>query len=382
MENSKELIRDIYEKVSNQSDLEWIDIYEKHDLTCHPETLRKAGVGIKMVADAGMLTFAEPAAPGETASYKEKQQFYDQRREYNKLLIEEARADHLTNELIKAANSLNVQKPLPKQGALEYTSFESEAVLFLSDWHYGLTTDNVWNTYDPAIADERIAKLCSEVKERLALHQIYKLHVVLLGDFISGAIHVSSRVKANEDTVEQLMHVSERIAELIAEISVYVNETHVYSTWGNHSRVTANIKDSVHSDNLERLIPFWLKQRFKGLDNIIIEDSSSHELIALFPCGVPVGATHGDLETNKGASLIVDRVFQKAFGVPMRYLVTGHFHHLWTDEQVGIEHIGVGSLCGTDDYAKDKRLFSKASQTLMIFDNSGLDAIYNIVLSD
>ena len=153
-------------------------------------------------------------------------------------------------------------------------------------------------------------------------------------------------------------------------------------SWHNHSRVTANIKDSVHSDNLERLIPFWLKQRFRELNNITIEDSSSHELIALFPCGVPVGATHGDLETNKGASLVVDRIFQKAFGIPMRYLVTGHFHHLWSDEQVGVEHIGVGSLCGTDDYAKDKRLFSKASQTLMIFDNSGLDAIYNIALSD
>lgn len=382
MEGSKELVRDIYDKMCNASDMEWIDIYEKHDLTCHPETLRKAGVGIKMAADAGVLSFTNTVQNPEIVEYKEKRQFYDQRREYNKLMIEEARADHLTEELIKAANKLNEQRPLAAQVRTSYTVFENEAVLFLSDWHYGLTTDNVWNKYNPQIAKERIADLRTKVRDRLMLHQAYKLHVVLLGDFISGAIHVSSRVKANEDTVEQLMNVSELIAEFIADIAPCANEVHVYSTWGNHSRVTANIKDSVHSDNLERLIPFWLNQRFQNCDNISIEDSSSHELIALFPCGIPVGATHGDLEVGKDASLVMDRVFQKAFGQQVRYLVTGHFHHLWTDERVGVEHIGVGSLCGTDDYAKDKRLFSKASQTLMIFDNDGLDATYNIVLSN
>lgn len=53
----KELIFDIFEKVSNRSDLDWIEIRDKHHMDCHPDTLRKAGVGIKMAAEAGALTF-------------------------------------------------------------------------------------------------------------------------------------------------------------------------------------------------------------------------------------------------------------------------------------------------------------------------------------
>lgn len=53
----KELIFDIFEKVSNRSDLDWIEIRDKHGLDCHPDTLRKAGVGIKMAAEAGALSF-------------------------------------------------------------------------------------------------------------------------------------------------------------------------------------------------------------------------------------------------------------------------------------------------------------------------------------
>jgi hypothetical protein len=36
--------------------------------------------------------------------YKAKRQLSDQRREYNKILINDARADHLTEKLIEAAN--------------------------------------------------------------------------------------------------------------------------------------------------------------------------------------------------------------------------------------------------------------------------------------
>ena len=46
------------------------------------------------------------------AVYKEKRKLYDQRREYNKLLISDARAEHLCEELVKSANKLNEEKPL------------------------------------------------------------------------------------------------------------------------------------------------------------------------------------------------------------------------------------------------------------------------------
>lgn len=62
MKESKELIFDILEKVSGDSDMDWIEILEKHELECHPDTLRKAAVGIKMAADAGVINFGDSEA--------------------------------------------------------------------------------------------------------------------------------------------------------------------------------------------------------------------------------------------------------------------------------------------------------------------------------
>lgn len=78
---SKELIFDIFEKVSGRSDLDWVEIRDKHDVECHPDTLRKAGVGIKMAAEAGALSFRSEKACEYDEVYKAKRQFYDQRRE-------------------------------------------------------------------------------------------------------------------------------------------------------------------------------------------------------------------------------------------------------------------------------------------------------------
>lgn len=154
----KELIFDILEKVSNRSDLDWIEIRDRHGLDCHPDTLRKAGVGIKMAAEAGTLSFRSEKANEYDETYKAKRQFYDQRREYNKLLTDEARSDYLTEELIKIARELRTLKPLPRGHELPPDCYsENEAVLVLSDWHYGMIANNVWNKYNTSIADERIA---------------------------------------------------------------------------------------------------------------------------------------------------------------------------------------------------------------------------------
>lgn len=377
----KELIFDIYEKVSNKSDLDWVEIRDRHGLDCHPDTLRKAGVGIKMAAEAGVLTFEEKMNDNYSELYKAKQQFYDQRREYNKKLIEEARWDRIEGELIKAARELSYSKPLGT--TREFYSFGStrnEAVLVLSDWHYGMVADNVWNRYNTEIADRRIDQLKAKVGEKMRLHSICKLHIVLLGDLISGAIHNTCRIKSSEDTVEQLMHVSEKIAELIADLCAYGVEVDVYSTYGNHARTIQNLKESIHSDNLERIIPFWLKERLRGFDEIHFMDSNAFEIIRVCVSGHEIGAVHGDLDTGKDSALVMSQLYNKNFGAQMEYFITGHIHNSFVHEQMGIEQIGVGCLCGTDEYAKNKRLFSKPSQTFLVFNEDGLDSIHEIGL--
>ena len=312
--------------------------------------------------------------------YKAKRQLWDQRREYKKELTRDARADHLTEKMIEAANSIPM-KDYSEMFEYKNSSSDKEAVLLCSDWHYGQVSDNIWNTYNTTICKERVAKLFDKTASALKEHNIKKLHIVLLGDLVNGSIHTSSRVAAEENTCEQLMHVSEIIANFINTISVYVESVNVYSTYGNHARTIQNKEDSIHADNLERIVPWWLKQRLKINPRVNVVDSEFYEFIYFNVCGYNVVCTHGDIDRFKELGVTVNSLFTKKFGKSIDYTYSGDKHHLESFEQFGIESALVGSLCGTDEYANNKRLYSNPMQTLCIFTpEDGKLCSYNIKL--
>ena len=312
--------------------------------------------------------------------YKAKRQLSDQRREYNKILTSDARADHLAEKLIEAAQIAPL-KSYHDLCAYKNDFSVEEAVLVCSDWHYGQVTDNIWNRYDTEICLQRVSKLFNKVCNALNNHDVKKLHIVLLGDLINGAIHTGSRVAAEENTCEQLMHVSEILANFINALSPRVYEINVYSTYGNHARTIQNKNDSIHSDNMERIIPFWLKQRLQNNHKVHIIDSEFYEFIYFDVCGHNIVCTHGDLDRFKDIGVTVNSLFSKKYGKTIDYTFSGDKHHLEAFEQFGIESALVGSLCGTDEYANNKRLYSNPMQTLCIFTpEDGKLCTYNIKL--
>ena len=312
--------------------------------------------------------------------YKAKRQLYDQRREYNKMLVSDARADNLAAKLIEAA-SLAPLKDYSNVLVFDGKKSDKEAVLLLSDWHYGQVSDNIWNKYNVDICEERVSKLFAKVYSALQDHNIRKMHVVLLGDLINGSIHTTCRVASEENTCEQLMHVSELIAQFINAISVCVDKVDVYSTYGNHARTIQNKDDSIHSDNMERVIPWWLKQRLKNNNKVRIIDSEYYEFIYFDVCGHNVVCTHGDLDKFKNIGVTINSVFTKKYGKTIDYTFSGDKHHLESFEQFGVESSLVGSLCGTDEYANNRRLYANPMQTLCVFTpEDGKLCTYNIKL--
>ena len=312
--------------------------------------------------------------------YKAKRQLFDQRREYNKILASDARADHLTERLIEAANLVPLQD-YSNIFTFKNNSSNEEAVLCLSDWHYGQVSNNIWNEYNTEICNSRVSKLFDKVSSALREHDVSTLHVALLGDFVNGAIHTGSRVAAEENTCEQLMHVSEILANFINALSVYVDNVNIYSTYGNHARTIQHKDDSIHSDNMERVIPWWLKQRLKNNDKVSIVDSDFYEFIYFNVCGYNVVCTHGDLDRFRDIGVTINSLFSKKYGKTIDYTFSGDKHHLESFEQFGIESTLVGSLCGTDEYANNKRLYSYPMQTLCIFTpEDGKLCSYNIKL--
>lgn len=312
---------------------------------------------------------------------QERQRFFDQRREYNRLIAQEGRKEHIYESLAMAANKLaeSIGVVFDNSYYNPDTSCEDEAVLVFSDWHYGMKTSNVFNSYNTEICKQRVANTVNAAIARIQLHGCRKLHVVVLGDLCHGAIHVGARVASEELVCEQLMQASEILAQAILKLSQYVEETFVYTTYGNHARTVQNKNDSLHRDNMERIVPWWLAQRLQQNDNITIMPESENEFLFVNACGHDICAAHGDLDTVKCSPRLLATIFQKKYGKDIEYILLGDKHHRESFNELGITATICGSLCGTDDYANDKRLYSHPEQLLLIVNPEyGVDAEYRL----
>jgi len=315
---------------------------------------------------------------------KERQRLSDQRREYNKLISSEGRREHLYDSLKEAAENLSttvgeLYTPWERDDSVASDYSDKEAVLVFGDWHYGMKTDNVFNTYDTSICRERVRRVVDNAIHRLKLHRCGKLHIIILGDLFHGAIHTSARVASEELVCDQIMQVSEILAQSICELAAYVDEATVYMTYGNHGRTVQNKMDNIHRDNMERLIPWWLKQRLSGCTNITISDEPDNEFVVINVAGHDIAASHGDLDSVRNAPRLFSGIFDKYYQTDIEYIILGDKHHTESFNELGITAEICGSLCGTDDYANNKRLFSRPSQLMLIVDRDyGIDAEYRL----
>lgn len=311
---------------------------------------------------------------------KERQRFFDQRREYNKLLSHDGRFDNLRDMLSAAAAGLADSVGVLFDAHSSSAKFgDNEAVLVFGDWHYGLKTKNVFNEYDTEICKKRVADIVDMAIERMERHDCRTLHIVVLGDLLHGAIHTGARVAADELACDQLMQVSEILAQAIYSLSKHTAQTYVYTTYGNHARTVQNKKDSVHRDNMERIVGWWLRERFTGNESVIIMPESDSEFEFLNVCGHELCASHGDLDTVKTSPRLLYTLFQKRYGKDIEYILLGDKHHRESFDELGITAMICGSLCGTDQYAAERRLFSAPSQLMLIMNEEcGVDAEYRL----
>lgn len=378
-------------------DLDWEDIVEAVGLDCHRDSLRKAASVTPYsgyaVAQYFKRKFAAADKPNQDEYLgeldfkimemrKETKRFYDQRREFHKLVDRLGREENLEDRLVDAAIALNEQLPLRVDKNVCYTYDDNEAILVFADWHYGMKTDNIWEKFNTEVCRNRVERLVETAVERIRLHRCRRLHILLLGDMAHGAIHTSARVASEELVCDQVMQVSEIIAQAVNALADEVEETVVHATYGNHLRTVQNKNDSIHADNMERLIPWWLEQRLGDRGDVVFPEAEYYEFLYFGVCGYNICATHGDLDNVKNAGRTLNTLFVKKYGSEIDYVILADKHHKEEFEELGIESMIVRSLCGTDEYANGKRLYSTPGQLMMVFKPGiGADAYYQIKLN-
>lgn len=304
---------------------------------------------------------------------KEKIKLSDERTELKRLYREQARRESFL-DVVKRAMSEDV-KPLVEPnhiGGFNYS--DNDLIVSLTDIHTGIEIDNAFNKFNENILRKRFNTYLQKILEVRERHNSENCYVII-GEVVSGIIHNNLRIENNLDLMQSFKLVVTLISDFLIELSKYFNDVHVYINEGNHSRISPNKEDNIQGENVDVLVPFYLKARLQLIDNIFIHENEVMEEIAMFKVrGNIVMSAHGD---NDKVSSVVQK-FTMLFDVKPDLVYLGHRHTNAMETVYDTKVIQSGCLSGTDNYALSKRLRNKAEQTISVITENGLECLYDV----
>lgn len=307
---------------------------------------------------------------------KQRIRVRDERNGYMRALRQDARREQLLDLL---AEKILAFEPPEKEVSVENFPQDQGLLVMVSDIHYGLAFNGAFASYSPQIARERMRKYAARIREIAHLTKANFVHVALMGDMISGNIHQSIRCENRENIIDQLVGVSEVLAEFLQEMGNAFETVQVSSVSGNHSRPEPNADNLLRSERLDALIPWYCKARLRNYSNITFVNNNIEEtmsVVSLF--GKTYVAVHGDFDPDLKIS--ANRI-QDLIGKHVDYLLAGHMHVAdMRFENTGYIRNGA-VVTGGDDYTAKKRLAAPAVQNVLLVSERGVDAIFPVRLS-
>lgn len=374
----------LIDKVEGVDDRSWEDMVDELDLTVHPDSLRKSFSGGTFSGYAVAKYYQNKIKDDYCAEdeierlelvqkelAKERIKLSDARREYKKELMTEARYENLV-DVLRDGLSGTTELPQYKFGEKIQKELKSKyAILMLSDWHIGSVVDNIINYYSVDVAHQRMQSLLDKVKRYILDLNITDMMIEINGDMIQGIINTSNRVQSEEDAVSQIVIVSDMLAYFINELKPYLKDLKVVTTLGNHGRLIADKKAAINSENMEMLIPEFLRLK---LNDIKVMASGGLDFVRYEFAGRNICLAHGQNDNINHA--IED--FVKIYKIVPDEIHLGHTHAYKDINDCNIYITVNGSLMGTDEYATNIRKATKPSQNLIVYGEDR--GVYELVL--
>lgn len=308
---------------------------------------------------------------------REKQKLSDVRVDINRKLRESARTeeDLARLETLIKENGKTVFEPVQRP----VISSDNDLIITLSDFHLGTNVSNQFGAYNAEIAERRLMKYLREIIKIQELYLSENAYVMLIGDLISGEIHITNQLENRENLTEQVQKSAELISAFVYELSNHFHTVFVNGVAGNHSRTS--FKDQVLRGNrLDNLIPWYMKAKLGCVENVVFIDGDNHDATIgrIDVRGNPYLLVHGDFDefNEKGISKLV-----LMLGYKPTAIFYGHMHHCSFDDIANVKIIRSGSFCGSaDDFSITKRLHGNPAQIVCVATENGIEAIYPINL--
>ena len=307
---------------------------------------------------------------------KERQKTSDERVELKKIIRQEARKESYV-DMVKRIICEDVE---PISISTCHTMFDgdNDLLIHFSDVHTGIEINNWKNAFNEDILKQRVEKYISDIIDIRELHQSQNAYIVI-GEIVSGLIHNNLRLQNNMDLMEQFKYISELISSMLIRLSNNFNNIYVYTTQGNHSRIVAKKEDALDGENIDTLLPFYLKARLQNVENVKICDNTIEPEIAMFNIrGNNIFAAHG--HKDKPSNVVQN--FTMMFGVKPDIVLLGHRHTNGLTTVFDTKVIESGCVSGTDAFAVSIRKTNKPEQTVSVIGENGLVCLYDIQLDN
>lgn len=273
------------------------------------------------------------------------------------------------------------------------------SILPIADVHYGeivnSTTVGFTNAYNIDIAEKRLAYIFQSNARYAKEHNCNELHVMLLGDLISGEIH-ESLAASNEETAfvcaTKLSHILEGL--ILSQAQIF-DKVVVSCVVGNHARNTKKLEDKNRCDNsFEHFIYDDLKFHLPLCASNIVVNYDKDKIIQNIEVGNQMWQLeHGDrYKGSTAAAGPINGIMRKVIGDMKEnqadVYIMGHWHAYADARFKGFDNkmvnvMIVPSVVGPGEFsAINIHEFYPPETIMMISDGNKITAKTTLLLND
>lgn len=293
--------------------------------------------------------------------------------EYNAIQRAEARNDLFNEQIIKAIERLEPIKGTRPKLDVEPCDKHRTALLAISDLHAG-STFTVKGIYNEIVNEYSYDIMCARlwsIIDKIEADDIVfdDLTVAICGDLVEGILRESSLTKLREPVTDTVIRLAEFLSEWIYQLSIRLEKkVNVVIIGGNHDTVRSlTSRPMFEGENLTKIVVEFIKLRLQDLDWITVDDYQDVAIKNIQ--GVNVMFQHGE---DKDLRTTMD-YFSNLYNIDVDEIVAGHLHRT-ESKTVGITELGdrqltrVGSIVGTDSYAKQIRASARPSCYMALYE--------------
>lgn len=293
--------------------------------------------------------------------------------EYNAIQRAEARNDLFNEQIIKAIERLEPIKGTRPKLDVEPCDKHRTALLAISDLHAG-STFTVKGIYNEIVNEYSYDIMCARlwsIIDKIEADDIVfdDLTVAICGDLVEGILRESSLTKLREPVTDTVIRLAEFLSEWIYQLSIRLEKkVNVVIIGGNHDTVRSlTSRPMFEGENLTKIVVEFIKLRLQDLDWITVDDYQDVAIKNIQ--GVNVMFQHGE---DKDLKTTMD-YFSNLYNIDVDEIVAGHLHQA-ESKTVGITELGdrqltrVGSIVGTDSYAKQIRASARPSCYIALYE--------------